>query len=163
MQAAIEGMREGQTINKIGGKAIDDITSTAFHPWLGPGISAMWSTISGKRLDLRTGTWPYIAKQVPEGGLKQYSENLRVTLKQQNPALYSLVAPLFSGEEDPASSALDYGGKFLKSVWKAPASALGYKEVPPGSAFEPQYPRKGGSGRLIFGRPPRRHAQRLRF
>jgi hypothetical protein len=142
LQAVIEGVREGQTVNKIVGKGIDDITSTLAHPWIGPGPAAAYAILSGKRLDLRTGTWPFIAKQIPEGGAKQYLENARVTLKQQNPMLYSIAAPLFGGEEEPVHTALEYGKSVWSGITKAPGGAIGYKTVPPGSAFEPKYPPK---------------------
>ena len=135
-EAVIEGTREGKTVSQIGGKAIDDITGTVGHPWLGPGLGGIYSTISGKRLDLRGGSWPFIAKRVPEGGLHQYQENARVTLKNQNPLVYSLLAPLIGETEDT------YLGGIGQGFLKAPMSAAGYSEKQPGSVFQPQYPRR---------------------
>lgn len=127
--AIIEGVREGKSVNEIGGKMIEDITSTASHPWIGPGLGAVYSGLTGKRLDLRGGSWPYIAKQKKEGGLEQYKENFRVTLKNQNPLIYGLIAPLIGETDDTYMQGLGRG--FLK----APVSALGVQEKPGSSAF----------------------------
>jgi hypothetical protein len=134
--AVTEGLREGKSFNEIGGKAIEDITTTASHPWIGPGLGAMYSGISGKRLDLRGGAWPYAAKQVKEGGLKQYGENLRVTLKNQNPLLYGILAPLVGETEDTYTQGLAHG------LLKAPMSAVGYVEKPGDSAFKAERSKK---------------------
>lgn len=127
--AIIEGVREGKSANLIGGKMIEDVTTTASHPWIGPGLGALYSGISGKRLDLRGGAWPYAAKQIKEGGLKQYAENLRVTLKNQNPLIYGLIAPIIGETEDTYKQGL------AKGFLKAPMGSVGYKEVPSESAF----------------------------
>jgi hypothetical protein len=134
--AVTEGLREGKSFNEIGGKGIEDITTTASHPWIGPGLGAMYSGISGKRLDLRGGAWPYAAKQVKEGGLKQYGENLRVTLKNQNPLLYGILAPLVGETEDTYTQGLAHG------LLKAPMSAVGYVEKPGDSAFKAERSKK---------------------
>lgn len=130
--AVTEGLREGKSFNEIAGKAIEDITTTASHPWIGPGLGALYSGLSGKRLDLRGGPWPYAAKRVKEGGLKQYAENFRVTLKNQNPLLYGLVSPLVGETDDTYTQGLARG------LLKAPMSAVGYAEKPGTSAFEPK-------------------------
>ncbi len=119
--AIIEGVRSGQTANKMFGKAFDDITSTAGHPLLGPGLGALYSGITGKRLDLRGGDNPYLSKNVG-GGIKQIGENLRVTLKNQNPVIYGLIAPLVGETEDT------YGEGLAKGFLKTPLSSLGLKE-----------------------------------
>jgi hypothetical protein len=50
--AIIEGSRTGESFDEMTGKSFDDITATQAHPFLGPAMSAVASTLSGKRLDL---------------------------------------------------------------------------------------------------------------
>ena len=127
--AVIEGAREGKSVNEIGGKAIEDITTTASHPWLGPALAGAYSGITGKRLDLRGGGWPYDAKRIKEGGLKQNAENLRVALKNQNPLIYGLIAPLIGETEDT------YGEGLARGLLKPFQAPFGYVEKPGDSAF----------------------------
>ena len=98
--AVIEGAREGKSINAIGGKAIDDITGTASHPWIGPGFRTLYSESQASVSTSAAGLIHTSLKRAEEGGLSQYGENLRVTLKNQNPLIYGLLAPLIGETED---------------------------------------------------------------
>lgn len=120
--ALIEGVQQGKTANDIGGQAVSDIVSTAAHPWLGPALGATAQILTGKRLDLRGGAQPQEARNMG-GGIKQYAENARVALKNQNPQLYSLASPLI-GEGDKT-----FGQELAQGLMKSPASAVGYREV----------------------------------
>jgi hypothetical protein len=89
LNAAIEGMRNGASIEEIQNNMKNDFTTTSLHPFIGPGVSLAWQTLKGERFDLRTGfQGVYSARQI--GGYDQYLENLRVGLKQQQPLLYSM-------------------------------------------------------------------------
>lgn len=119
--ALVEGVRAGETVNRITGKAFEDITSTMAHPWMGPAPAAIYSGVTGKRLDLRGGASPYLARNVG-GGAAQIGENLRVTLKNQNPLLYGVLSPLLGEPEETWAESSAKG--FLKS----PLASIGYTE-----------------------------------
>jgi hypothetical protein len=121
--AVIEGVRTGAPPGRIAGQAFEDITTTMAHPWIGPGVGGLYAGITGKRLDLRSGPTQYLARQIPGGGIAQYGENARVALKNQNPTLYSLIAPALGGDPEDSQGDLAKAG-FLK----APTAAIGYKE-----------------------------------
>jgi len=89
LNAAIEGMRNGASLEEIQNNMKNDFMTTSLHPFIGPGVSLAWQTLKGERFDLRTGfQGVYSARQI--GGYAQYLENLRVGLKQQQPLLYSM-------------------------------------------------------------------------
>jgi hypothetical protein len=86
-------------------------------------MSAVASTLSGKRLDLRSGAQGGMIRSVG-GGAKQYAENLRVTLKNQNPLIYALASPFFGG--DP----VDTAGKTAENALLSPLERpIGYSEM----------------------------------
>jgi hypothetical protein len=88
LNAAIEGVKNGASLDEIQNNMKNDFTTTSLHPFIGPGVSLAWQTLKGERFDLRTGfQGVYSARQI--GGYEQYLENLRVGLKQQQPLLYS--------------------------------------------------------------------------
>jgi len=88
LNAAIEGVKNGASLEEIQNNMKNDFTTTSLHPFIGPGVSLAWQTLKGERFDLRTGfQGVYSARQI--GGYAQYLENLRVGLKQQQPLLYS--------------------------------------------------------------------------
>jgi hypothetical protein len=122
LNAAIEGIRNGESFNEIAGKAANDIVTTAAHPWTGPGLGAAFQILTGHRLDLRTGFGNIQARKV--GGAAQYLENARVALKQQNPLLYGLLSRVLG--DDAANT---YREKVMEGAFKSPLSALGYKEI----------------------------------
>ncbi len=129
LNAAIEGVRQGKTTNQILGDAASDAITTAAHPWTGPALGAAFQTLTGKRLDLRSG-WDFVeTKQV--GGGKQYLENARVALKQQNPFLYA-VGEAALGSGDPTKTMLQKSEEGAKAIaaglLKSPQSALGIKQ-----------------------------------
>lgn len=121
--ALIEGARSGESANEAIGTAFDDIVSTQAHPFMGPAPAAIYSTLSGKRLDLRSGSQSNLTRNVG-GGAKQYAENFRVTLKNQNPLIYALASPFFGG--DP----VDTGGKTVENALLSPLERpVGYSEM----------------------------------
>lgn len=110
--AVVEGLREGQTWDEIIGHAGQDIASTVMHPWMGPALGFSYQTVTGKRLDLRGGPEAPEALNVGGGG-KQYLENARTALENQNPLLAGVLSPLIdpveSTEEAPKRSLLRLG------------------------------------------------------
>lgn len=125
LNAAIEGAREGQSLNEMSGHARDDIIAARLHPWLGPGLGFMITAASGKRFDLRSSPTPIIAKNV--GGGMQTVENARVALENQNPMLYAVLSPALGapeGQEDDSLLA-----KLRKGITKGPASAFGVQDL----------------------------------
>jgi hypothetical protein len=88
INAAIEGIKEGKSLKMIQKDILNDGITTILHPFLGPGLGLAVETLTGKRLDLRTGyAGSYTARNV--GGIAQYVENFRTGLQQQNEFLYN--------------------------------------------------------------------------
>lgn len=141
IDAAIQGYRDGKTTDQIAGQAVSDIVSTAAHPFIGPGLGLTFQTITGKRLDLRSGyTGPEETRKL--GGGKQYLENLRVGLKQANPFLYGVAQPAIEGVMqqagvEPAQDRLGAGEQTMSGLIKSPLSAVGYKELYGGRSDDP--------------------------
>jgi hypothetical protein len=123
--AVIEGLREGQTKNEIAGHAIQDVITSASHPWMGPGLGFAYQTLTGRRLDLRGGPEPPAAENV--GGGKQYLENARTALQTQNPLLYGLASPLIGTEAENTSET--FLKRVGKGIIKAPSSAAGIQDL----------------------------------
>lgn len=123
--AAIEGVRQGQTANEITGHMGEDIIQARLHPWLGPGIGFGITALSGKRFDLRSSPTPMIAKNV--GGGAQYAENARVALENQNPLLYAVLSPALGPAEGQEDDSLLT--KMRKGLLKGPASAFGVQDL----------------------------------
>lgn len=122
--AVIEGIREGQTWDEIIGHAGQDVTSTLSHPWMGPALGFAYQTITGKRLDLRGGPEAPEALNVGGGG-KQYTENARTALENQNPLLAGVLSPL----TDPYESEDSYPERIGKGLIKGPESAFGVYDL----------------------------------
>lgn len=122
--AVIEGIREGQTWDEIIGHAGQDVTSTLSHPWMGPALGFAYQTITGKRLDLRGGPEAPEALNVGGGG-KQYIENARTALENQNPLLAGVLSPL----TDPYESEDSYPERIGKGLIKGPTSAFGVYDL----------------------------------
>jgi hypothetical protein len=88
LNAAIEGVKNGDSWRNIQENALNDAKTTSLHPFIGPGIGLGYETVTGKRLDLRSGFQDmYTSRKV--GGYAQYVENFRTGIKQQNELLYS--------------------------------------------------------------------------
>jgi hypothetical protein len=125
LNAAIEGIKNGKTLNEIAGDASNDVITTAAHPWIGPAPGAVVQGVTGHRLDLRSG-WQTTQARNMGGGFSQLMENARVALKQQNPLIYSLLSAPGILSKDEGQSA---GGAVGSAAIKTPLSAIGYKEV----------------------------------
>jgi hypothetical protein len=124
IESISEGLINGRKPDEIVGGAINNVLSTATHPWLGPALGAGYSTLTGQRLDLRGGPTPVEARKVGErNSAKQIGENARVALKNQNPLLYSLFRPLFSDTEE------SFGKDLAKDFLRAPGSSVGVRDV----------------------------------
>jgi hypothetical protein len=50
VNAVVEGIRTGETPNEIAGHAVEDIVSTALHPYTGPIIGAVERGLPGNAL-----------------------------------------------------------------------------------------------------------------
>jgi hypothetical protein len=88
INALVEGWRSGLSYKEIQKNVGNDMWATSLHPIIGPGLGLAYSTLTGKRLDMRVGFSDiYTSRKV--GGLAQYVENFRTGLKQQNELLYS--------------------------------------------------------------------------
>lgn len=128
INAAIEGVKNGQSLDEIAGNALSDAVTTAAHPWIGPALGAAFQTFTGKRLDLRSG-WQTTQARNMGGGGRQYLENARVALKQQNPLIYAAgekaTQALGLSKPDSEGEGQSVGGALVKT----PLSAVGYKEV----------------------------------
>ena len=87
VNAAIEGLKNGDSLKNIQQNALNDMFTTSMHPFIGPGASLLIEVATGKRLDLRAGfSDVFTSRKV--GGAAQYVENFRTGLKQQNELLY---------------------------------------------------------------------------
>jgi hypothetical protein len=123
LDAVIHGAIEGETVDEIGGKAFSDITSTALHPWLGPGVGGAYAAITGNRLDLRGGPAPRLAKDLGRGyTLSQVGEQARAAFEQQNPMLYGAVSNKLGSGGQTAPQ------KFIEGTFKRPIESFGYSE-----------------------------------
>jgi hypothetical protein len=144
--AALEGLREKQTLDQVTGTMIKDIVSTAIHPWTGPGLGFAVKAATGKSISLHD--FPGAAI-VPGGGGSQYVENVRSALEDINPFLYSMVQPILrsSGIDTKGEKILGPTGQFIeeKTGFHAPAKtadvllqsfsgAFGVKDVLPGKS-----------------------------
>lgn len=126
INALVEGARGGESANNMIGDAVSDVTSAQAHPWLGPALGFTYQALTGKRLDLRGGPQPSVAKNVG-GGAAQYAENMRTALETQNPLLYSLISPLVGAPQgQEGDSTLT---RLRKGLTKGPASAFGVQDV----------------------------------
>lgn len=125
LNAAIEGIKNGQSLDEIAGNAASDVVTTAAHPWVGPAPGAAFQIFTGKRLDLRSG-WQTTQARNMGGGGQQYLENARVALKQQNPLIYSMLSAAHLLSKDEGSTG---AGGIGSAALKTPLSAIGYKEV----------------------------------
>jgi hypothetical protein len=132
LDAAIEGARQGKDLNTIVGDAIEQVGQSALHPWVGPGAGGVAATLTGRRLDMRG---RMEARKIPEGGAKQYAENFRASLASQNPLLYSAVKHVFvkHGLDLPPEDGKGYAENLWDTFLKSPRSAVGVKDVRPGT------------------------------
>lgn len=89
IQAAVEGIREGQTMENIFVNAFEDAKVVTLHPFVGPGVGMAISTATGERFDLRSG---FLGSQITRdiGGSMKYVERARAALKEQNHFVYNL-------------------------------------------------------------------------
>lgn len=117
------------------GAAIDEATATAAHPFIGPGAGFIYETLTGNRLDLRQGWHTTTSARHYENGVQQKLENMRSALQHLNALGYETLAkPLIAkpalamaGMEMPPDKG--YGAESNAALWKAPASAFGYREI----------------------------------
>lgn len=131
VESIVEGIQNGRNPTEIVDNAISSVTETAAHPWLGPALGAAYQLKTGKRLDLRGGVNPIEARKVNEGE-SQYVENARVTLKNQNPMLYSPLRSIFGDTDEGV-------GKDIAKDWlKSPATAIGLRDVKTPALMEAQ-------------------------
>ena len=120
--ALVEGLRAGKSANTIGGDMLSDVSRSFTHPYLGPAVGFVARAGFGVNPDMRGGPQPTTARNVG-GGIAQYLEQGRVALQNQNPLVYSLLAPAVG---DTSQS---YGKGVGDAAWKAPASALGIQQL----------------------------------
>ena len=87
INAAIEGLKNGDSWQNIQQNSLNDFFTSSLHPFIGPGLGLGVATLTGKRIDMRTGLSDmYVSRKV--GGAMQYLENFRAGIKQQNEFLY---------------------------------------------------------------------------
>jgi hypothetical protein len=132
LEAVGQGLAEGKDANTIAGNAVTGTLQAAAHPWLGPAVGFVAKAATGRQLDIRG---RMEAATIPEGGAKQYLENLRAALESQNPLVYSLTRPAFQAaglDQKPADEEEGYLGGVLGTLAKSPAGAAGVKDVRPG-------------------------------
>ena len=135
-EAAIEGYRQGHTLDQIAGQARQDALSAAAHPWIGPGLGFLSKAVTGKQFDLR-GDMKTNNQYLPSTNM-WFMENLRAALEAQNPLVYSMVRPAFQKagldirpDSLPQNTYLhspyltEMGSTFLKS----PFGAIGLRDL----------------------------------
>ncbi len=117
LDALASGLQQGKNANQISGNAVDDVLSTAMHPWLGPGMGMTAAAMTGRRLDLRGSMQ---ANTIEEGGGKQKLENLRAAIEGQNPVLYGFLRPAFKkaglDTEKDVGGIGESGSQVLKNI-----------------------------------------------
>jgi hypothetical protein len=152
LEDVIEGVRSGKSIDQIAGNMMKDISSTATHPWMGPGPGFIFKAATGKQFDIRG---KMEAKAYPGEHGRQIVENIRASLESQNPLLYSLAAPAFETVGLQSSAGTKMGavgdwmnkgsrpgswaavnevtapGKFVDTFLKSPSGAFGVKDAFP--------------------------------
>lgn len=132
LDAALEGVRNGQDANQIAGRAVTDAAQSGLHPWLGPAVGFANRALTGRSLDMRG---RMEAQQIPEGGALQYVENVRAATESQNPIVYALTRPAFQAaglDQRPVDEDKGVGRQFADALIGAPAVAAGLKPVRPG-------------------------------
>jgi hypothetical protein len=143
LDAVIEGVRSGKSNDQIAGNMMKDITSTATHPWMGPGPGFIFKAATGKQFDIRG---KMEAKSFPGQYGRQTIERIRAALESTNPLLYSLAEPAFEGMGLQSSAGTKIGvvgktiqdatgietpGKFVDTLLKSPSGAFGVKDAFP--------------------------------
>lgn len=125
MEAVIEGLRSGESVNEITGKAINGAVQSQLHPWMGPGPAWLFKAATGKQPDMRG---RMESQRISGGGGMQFLENVRAATESQNPFLYAMISPVFQQiglDQKPHDSALKEVGMTLL---KSPASAFGVQD-----------------------------------
>jgi len=87
--AAFNGWRNGDSFANIFNNIKEDAKTVSMHPFVGPAAGFTYASLTGQRLDLRSGFQNvYLTRKIegPAGLL----ENARVALKQQNQFVYDL-------------------------------------------------------------------------
>lgn len=130
-ESLAEGLMQGKDANEIAGNAVESVGQARLHPWLGPAPSTVFKALTGRQLDMRG---KMEAQTIPEGGGKQYLENVRAALQGQNPLLYALARPGFQAAGlDQTPDKEGFGSNLLASALRGPESAVGIKDVKPGT------------------------------
>ena len=127
VDAVIEGVRHGEDLNTISGKAMADITRAETHPWVGPALGFV-GRVAGVQGDVRG---QFAPMKIAEGGTAQTIENARAAFENQNPALYALAQPaLREAGIDTKPRDTTAGESFASSLFLRPVSgAIGLKNV----------------------------------
>jgi hypothetical protein len=144
LNALVDGMRSGHTVDQIYGKAGYDMVTSQLHPWLGPGLGFLLSAGFGKRTDLR-GNMEMMS--YPGQNTRQTVERFRAAMESQNPLVYSAIRPLFQEmglDQKPAFSHetgklfektgdnwTAYGANLAATFLRSPIGAVGMKQVYP--------------------------------
>ena len=123
LNAAIEGWKNGASLKQIQEDMKNDFVPTAMHPFIGPGLGMLVQTLTGAKIDLRTG-FQGVKQSREIGGFMGFAENFRAALKEQSEFVYSL----------GAGKAIEYGmNKYSKTFDK-----LNYPEgIPAPSENQP--------------------------
>ncbi len=138
IDALIEGTIAGHTKEQIASRAFQDSVQSIIHPWMGPPVGFISKALTGTQLDLRG---KMEARVIPEGGLRQYVENLRAALESQNPLLYSIARPALVRAGIDRNPIKPYGKEVLDTFLKSPFGAFGVKDV---------YPARSGAQELAL-------------
>lgn len=123
IDALLQGLKEGQSPSEIGDEAVTDFTTTIAHPWIGPALNFGFMAATGSKLDLRGGPIAEEARNM-DGEGSQKLENLRVALKNQNPALYSLLSPAIGTGDEKVDSIVK---RLAEGFLKGPEQAMGLR------------------------------------
>jgi hypothetical protein len=87
--AAFNGWRNGDSFSNIFNNIKEDAKTVSMHPFVGPALGFTYASLTGQRLDLRSGFQNvYLTRKIE--GPAGLIENARVALKQQNQFVYDL-------------------------------------------------------------------------
>jgi hypothetical protein len=132
LDALIEGMRAGHTVDQIMHEAATQSLQTWAHPWTGPFTGFMARALGGFAPDVRG---KMEAEQYPGEFLKQRLENVRAAVKSMNAPFYALQRPAWQALGFDQDDKTPYYSNFTKTFLKGPAALAAVRDsYPPQSA-----------------------------
>lgn len=152
IDALIDGIRKGESNAKIAVDMLIDIGSYHAHPWLGPGLQALQTSVSGVPLGIGGKYRIHHQKGTEPLSGTWFKENVEGATKNLNSTLYSIGGGQFNKDE-PES----YLSNMVQSTLKPIGQAVGIK-----SEYEQPYSQRKTSPKGLQPLKPMKGLQPLR-